>query len=53
MKPKIKKYEPSAQRIVDTCIKHGCINWAVLRELVWCDVEKAVKNKEYKEWAKK
>jgi hypothetical protein len=40
----------SAQKIIDTCEKHGCINWKQLRELVNRDREKGAKEGEYKEW---
>ena len=44
------KTKVSAQKIINTCEKHGVINWAVLKELVWLDVERAVKKKEYRKW---
>lgn len=40
----------NAQTIIDTCQKHGSINWKSLREAVQRDREKGARNKEYEEW---
>lgn len=44
------KTKISAQKLIDTCEKHGVIHWKQLRELVNKDRELGAKNKEYEEW---
>lgn len=44
------KQKISAQRIIDTCEKHGVIKWKLMHELVNQDRALGAKKGEWKQW---
>jgi hypothetical protein len=48
----MKQQKISAQRLIDTCEKHGVIKWATLRKLVDDDRCLGAKRGEYLTWKK-